>query len=315
MNKLNGVDVSGYQPDNVLSLIPFDFAIVKITQGNASSNKNFAGQIKDAQAKGVYGVYHFDSGSTDYKSEVDTFLTEAQKYGIQGDGILFWDWEAKAIDAGVSRLSQIRIYLKEKLGYAAVYLSGSPAKTYAAEIEQWDYVWVAVYTNSTTVNAYNQNAAQSYWPNAVVHQYSPKGRIGNYDGDLDLNLAHLSEDEWREIAAKAKNPERLADTVYTVKKGDTLSGIAGKYGTTWQVLASYNNIKNPDVIRVGDTVKIPAKTQTSLPTVTVKTYTVKKGDTLSGIAGKFGTTWQILKKLNNIPNENKINIGQIIKLP
>ena len=47
------------------------------------------------------------------------------------------------------------------------------------------------------------------------------------------------------------------DTIYTVVKGDTLSGIAARYGTTYQVLASYNGISNPNLINVGQKIKIP----------------------------------------------------------
>jgi LysM repeat protein len=46
-----------------------------------------------------------------------------------------------------------------------------------------------------------------------------------------------------------------------------------------------------------------------------KTYTVKPGDTLSGIASRFGTTSKILMDLNSISNANLIRIGQILKLP
>ncbi|WNM67997.1 endolysin [Microbacterium phage SirVictor] len=45
------------------------------------------------------------------------------------------------------------------------------------------------------------------------------------------------------------------------------------------------------------------------------TYTVAKGDTLSGIAGKYGTTWQELQKLNGLADPNKIFPGQKIKVP
>ena len=46
-------------------------------------------------------------------------------------------------------------------------------------------------------------------------------------------------------------------TVYTVKSGDTLSGIASKYGTTYQKLASYNGISNPNLIHPGQKITIP----------------------------------------------------------
>lgn len=58
-------------------------------------------------------------------------------------------------------------------------------------------------------------------------------------------------------------------TVYTVKRGDTLSAIARKYGTTYKVLAAYNGISNPNVIYVGQKIKIPGTT-TATATKTVE---------------------------------------------
>lgn len=55
-------------------------------------------------------------------------------------------------------------------------------------------------------------------------------------------------------------PASGGETVYTVKKGDTLSAIAAKYGTTYQEIAAYNGIANPNLIRVGQKIKIPAAT-------------------------------------------------------
>lgn len=108
-----------------------------------------------------------------------------------------------------------------------------------------------------------------------------------------------------------------SDTVYTVKAGDTLSGIAAKYGTTYQALASYNGISNPNKISVGQKIKIPsAGSSGSASTGGGDTvYTVKSGDTLSGIAAKYGTTYQTLASYNGISNPNKISVGQKIKIP
>lgn len=50
-----------------------------------------------------------------------------------------------------------------------------------------------------------------------------------------------------------------SDIIYIVKKGDTLSGIAKKYNTTYQSLAKYNNIKNPNLIFIGQKIKIPRR--------------------------------------------------------
>lgn len=70
-------------------------------------------------------------------------------------------------------------------------------------------------------------------------------------------------------------PSTSSDTVYTVKAGDTLSAIAAKYGTTYQKLASYNGISNPNIINVGQKIKIPSGQASST------TWTPKVGDVVN----------------------------------
>ncbi|MCL2559731.1 MAG: phage tail tip lysozyme [Turicibacter sp.] len=120
-----------------------------------------------------------------------------------------------------------------------------------------------------------------------------------------------------------KNQTTSSSNTYTVKSGDTLSAIAQKHGTTVATLQSLNNIKNANVIIVGQVLKLPASTGTSNTTssssnqqaTSTVTYTIKAGDTLSGIATKFGTTVAKLQSLNNIQNANLIFAGQTIKIP
>jgi len=97
--------------------------------------------------------------------------------------------------------------------------------------------------------------------------------------------------------------------IYVVKKGDTLSTIAKKYNTTIKTLANLNNIKNVNLIYVGEKIKIPKSSN-------VIKYTVKKGDTSSSIAKKYNTTWQKIYKKNKdiIKDPNKIYPGQVITI-
>lgn len=97
------------------------------------------------------------------------------------------------------------------------------------------------------------------------------------------------------------------ETVYTVKRGDTLSGIAAKYGTTYQELAAYNGISDPNIIGVGQKIKIPG--------TDAVTHTVASGDTLSAIARKYGSTVSAIAKANNIANVNIIRVGQVLTIP
>ncbi|MEK1319027.1 LysM peptidoglycan-binding domain-containing protein [Limosilactobacillus fermentum] len=110
---------------------------------------------------------------------------------------------------------------------------------------------------------------------------------------------------------------------YTVKSGDTLSSIASSYNTTTSTLTSLNNLSNPNLIYVGQVLKV-AGSSTSVSTSTSSssasqattsgTYTVKAGDTLSSIASSYNTTTAALASANSISNANLIYVGQVLKV-
>jgi len=80
-----------------------------------------------------------------------------------------------------------------------------------------------------------------------------------------------------------------AEEVYTVKRGDTLSAIARKYNTTYQKLAAYNGIANPNLIHVGQKIKIPGTGTTSSKKVTEGcTVTIKAGAIYGGLSVSRG---------------------------
>lgn len=103
------------------------------------------------------------------------------------------------------------------------------------------------------------------------------------------------------------------NTIYIVRKGDTLYSIAKKYNTTVQTIVSNNNIRNPNLIYPGERLIIVKSTENIQ--IKYMTYKVKKGDTLYDIANKYNTTISKLAYINGIRNVNYIYINEIIKIP
>lgn len=121
---------------------------------------------------------------------------------------------------------------------------------------------------------------------------------------------------------------------YRVVRGDSLSGIASRFGTTTRNLMSINGITNANLIRIGQVIRlsaqagapapttptpapstsVPAAPAPAAPSASPTTYTVVAGDSLIGIASRFGTTTRNLMTLNGITDANRIRIGQVLKI-
>ena len=100
-----------------------------------------------------------------------------------------------------------------------------------------------------------------------------------------------------------------ATNTYTVRSGDTLSSIASKFGTSYQALASLNGISNPNLIYVGQVLRVNGSASTGSIY-----YTVRVGDNLSAIASRYGTSYQSIASLNGLANPNLIYAGQTLKI-
>lgn len=100
-----------------------------------------------------------------------------------------------------------------------------------------------------------------------------------------------------------------AQATYTVRSGDTLSSIASKFGTSYQALASLNGISNPNLIYVGQVLRVNGSANAGSVY-----YTVRAGDNLSSIASRYGTSYQSIAALNGLANPNLIYAGQTLKI-
>ena len=99
--------------------------------------------------------------------------------------------------------------------------------------------------------------------------------------------------------------------IYIVKSGDSLYSIARKYNTTVDELKKLNNLSS-NILSIGQVLKIPSTSGTNNNKSNI--YIVKSGDSLYSIAGKYNTTVDELKKLNNL-SSNILSINQVLKVP
>ena len=119
---------------------------------------------------------------------------------------------------------------------------------------------------------------------------------------------------------------------YTVKAGDSLWKIAQEvYGDSskWKLIQKANDIKNTEALKIGMVLIIPEastekKVEVEKPapaapsTAGERTHTVKKGETLWTIAQEYygdSSKWKLIQKANDIKNPDKLEIGQVIKVP
>jgi membrane-bound lytic murein transglycosylase D len=124
--------------------------------------------------------------------------------------------------------------------------------------------------------------------------------------------------EWR---SPAPRPVRSgAYATHRVKRGETLSTIARRYGTTVRAIMARNGLRSSRYIVAGRTLKIPtrgyasaASARASRPgsSASIDRYVVKKGDSLWKIARRFNTTTQEIKALNRL-RSNHLSIGQLL---
>ena len=318
MSKI-GLDVSEFQSSldwPRLKQQGVQFVIVRAGFGSSLSQKDkmFQSHIEGALASGLQvGAYWFGYAYTvdGARKEADISAQVLKPYRDKITLPVFYDWEYDSMRYAQSMgtvpnktlITDMTIAFMERMmehGYKSGYytnLDYLKNKYDYAKLKGYD-LWMAYYDDDRPPYA------------CAIQQYTSTGRFNGYGGEVDLNRLY-KDYEKPEASIKPSEPAQT-ETVSTVQTGDTLSGIAARNHTTYQVLAAYNGIQNPNLIYPGQKIKIPGGTVASSK---AKIYMVKPGDTLSGIAEKFGTTYQKLASINGIQNPNLIYSGQVLNLP
>ena len=332
-----GIDISKYQAGIDLNNIKnngYDFVIIRAGYtgwGDGESkaiDPSFEDSYKRAKAAGLgVGAYYFTI-ATSYQEGVDeaNWLYNNCLKGKQFDYPIYIDVEDDTggkqylRKAGKDATTQgIKGFCEamEKLGYyVGIYasdISGFKDMMNIDELKDYDK-WVARYGKKP-----------EYVTEYGMWQTTSSGKVSGYNGNLDLNEAYkdypniiksnglngYSKDSSSSNSHQINTDTTSSETVYTVVSGDTLSGIASKYGTTYQKLAEYNGIADPNKIYPGQQIKIPGSSNKGSSAVY---YTVVTGDNLTKIANRYGTTVNQLVSWNNISNPNLIYPGQKLRV-
>lgn len=315
---LKGIDISSHQGSidyNAVKNSGINFVMIRSSWGWFNEDTTFRANVNGCEAVGLpYGLYHYSYARNlnEAKIEADGLIRLAQSckpaYPICID---MEDADGYKRKNGVSNEMCIQIceYVCRRLEEAGYY-----AMIYA------NLDWLNNRINDSRLDRFDKWVAQwadrcTYVKPYGIWQYSDKGQIAGIRGNVDVNYSYKDYTSGKtftnnNVAQPIHPTQNNNASTYTVKNGDTLSGIAKKYGTTYQELARINGIANPDKIYAGQVIKISGNANIN----NVTTYTVKAGDNLTKIAQKYGTTVNSLVRKNGIKNPDLIYAGQVLKI-
>lgn len=307
---LRGIDISSAQTGIDLGKVPCDFAIVKATQGTGYVNPDCDRAVQQAiRLDKCWGVYHYIGGQGAV-AEADYFADNIK--GYIGHGLIAVDWEeiqnsawgnAAYLDALVARVI-------ERTGIKPLIYAQASVYAQVAEIaKKHDCgLWIAQYANDKPT-AYQDKPWNEGAYTCAIRQYSSVGRLGGWNGNLDLDKFYGDANAWAKYAGASGTPAPAPAPVDPLagKSDNQLADevIAGKYGDGENRKKALGN--RYDAVQAIVNQKLGGGHKS-------RTYTVRAGDTLSGIAARYGTTWQHLQQINGIRNANLIRVGQVLRI-
>lgn len=313
------VDLSHHQPSNKIDWKQFgrdvDLAIIRVQYGSLTEDREHKNHAANCKKYGVpFGHYAYGCfvSVNDAKIEASDFLRRSDPDAK----FLVLDVEGDTVKScgtkNLAQAAQTFIDTCKAAGYkTGLYVSHELYKKYGMDKVKADFLWLPRYGKDNGKPTEKPAYPCDLW------QYSQNCRVAWYPGTVDLNLlignkklSYFTGSVKKATVKNTKSAKKANNTTvtYTVKSGDTFSGIAKKYGTTVANLQKLNSIKNPNKIYVGQKLKISGNVSTK------QYYTVKSGDTLSEIAAKYKTSVNRLVSLNGIKNPNLIRVGQKLRV-
>lgn len=307
---LTGIDISKWQGAGFNVDAAADFVICKATEGTGYVDPLCDKFYQQAKAKGkLLGVYHFarpDLGTTG-EAEADFFVKNIK--GYIGEAILVLDYECAPYSDDWAYAFAKRVHDLTGV-WPMLYASASKINGVNwSKTAKNCGLWIAGYPNAYNVpnpptpKPSDMPYGIGAWPFWAIWQYTSSA------GALDRDIANMDATAWRKYAAvngEAKpTPQPEPKPTPTKKTNEQIADevIAGKWG---------NGADREKRLKEAgyDYNAIQAIVNSKMSNVTY--YSVRRGDTLSGIAARYGTTWQKIAADNNLANPNLIYPSQVL---
>lgn len=335
MTTVPGIDVSYWQSGIDWPKVRATgqrFVFVKATEGETYADPTFNDDWSGAKVSGLLrGAYCFFHPKQDPKKQADQFISIVQPQNDPGELPPVIDLEVsdgltkdKIIPRAKAWLDEVEQAFGRKpmiyggVSFMETYFSdlGGGPPSWTKDYPFWLGWFPTQYTPGMAPLMPSGWFAWNFW------QYNENGNLNGVNTKVNLDLFNGTLEELYAFAG-AQAPSQTART-HVVAAGDSFESIANKYGVTVRELVS----ANPQLLKIGDKLTVPVPVaipqESGSPsgsgtpgqgTSPARTYTVKRGDTLSAIAVRFGTTVAALAAANNITNPNMIQVGQVLTIP
>ena len=344
--EIYGIDVSKWQGDIDWFKVKEDeisFAMIRSSFGMNDVDPKFTQNVAQAQANEIpCGAYHYcyAKNVAEAEQEAEFFLKTVKGWKLEYP--LALDLEDVSLQSlGKETLTTVAstfLYTLENAGYYACLYA--------------NLYWVQSYLDMNKLAKYDLWLAHwaempGYTGDLGMWQYTSQGNVNGISGNVDRDIAykdyptiiqnaglnHLQED------VPVPVPPQQTDDYYTVQEGDTLSGIAEKFGTTVTELVRLNHIENPNLIypgqkillpsgsgntaqrfKVGEKVKIKASAQRYATGQVIPNWVKGRADTILQISGdrallKDIYSWVFLSDLEAVnDDEEPFKSGETVRI-
>jgi len=306
------------------------FVMIKATEGETYVDPTFNDDWNGSKLSGLLrGPYCFFHPKQDPKKQADNFISAVQAQSDRGELPPALDLEVtdgmtkdKIIPRVKAWLDEVEAAFGRKpMIYGGVSFLEVNLSVLGGGPPDWakDYpFWLGWYPYQFT-DGMNPLMPRG-WFSWTFWQYSESGRLNGINTKVNLDVFNGTLEQLYAFAGAQAQTQGPGSHV--VAAGDSFESIANKYGVTVRELVA----ANPQLLKIGDKLMVPvpvaipqestsSSTTPGSPTQpggATRTYTVKRGDTLSAIAIRYGTTVAALAAANNITNPAMLQMGQVL---